>query len=380
MADLEPNVITPRDLEGYYRSIEVPFYVAWKSITRRDDPTGIFAVGFLMCLVPVIPLTLSLLTRALYGNPTLVVWRLRFAPSSFWFWWPTLTTVSFLFLLAMGRSQGRLTAYRIRLLSPQQLRFAYCYGTLDEIRRYRSSREPRHIREAEMYLNKLDTAMMRASTLDLAEGAYPYHYWQSDAWVGKWKHGEGPSVGISLKLPNWYRLKPDTEEIVKAFPRFVLVREYVADGKDLPDMESVLTDFAVYLYTEIPEVPGAAARPALEKAGTNALLRFARKVNALAPYKRQPLSLKANTGAPHYIAAFAKSITAFLTHENALATFFAWYVLSFLFVVVLLLLALRLFPAVRMSDTLMAMVISTPFVVAAAALVLTTRSHSSSSD
>jgi hypothetical protein len=231
-----------------------------------------------------------------------------------------------------------------------------------------------------MYLTKLVAAMMRASTLDLAEGAYPYHYWQSDAWVGKRKHGEHTSVGVRLSLPNWYRLQPDTEEIVKAFPRLPFLRERVADGKDLPDMESVLMDLAVYLYTEIPEVPGATPRPALEQAGTNALLSFARKVNALAPYKRQPPSLKTDRGARHHISALVGRITAFFTHENALATFFAWYVLSFLLVVVVLLLALRLFPAVRMSDTLMSMAISTPFVVAAAALVLRTRPHSSSPD
>ncbi len=242
MEDSQPSVVTPSDLEAYYRSIEVPFWVAWRAITRGDDPTGLFLFGFLLCFLPVIPFLASTLARIIYGNPTIHVWRLHFEPSSFWLWWPVSAIASFLLMLAIGRQQGRVAGYKIRQLSPQQLRFAYCYGAMDEMRRYRSSEAPQHIAEADAYLSKLVNAMMRASTLDLAEGAYPYHYWQSDAWVGWRKRGENVSVGIRLKLPNWYRLQPDTEEIVKAFPRMALLRERTADGKDLEVVESALTD------------------------------------------------------------------------------------------------------------------------------------------
>jgi hypothetical protein len=96
------------------------------------------------------------------------------------------------------------------------------------------------------------------------------------------------SVGIRLKLPSWYRLQPETEEIVKAFPRVSLLRERAADSKDLAVVESALTDLGTFLYTEITNVPGAAPPAALERVGTDSLLSFAKKVNALPAYKRQP--------------------------------------------------------------------------------------------
>jgi len=288
MGHSEQSVLAPGDLDGYYRSIEHPFWVAWGAISRRDDPTGTFLVSFLLCFVPVIPFLASGLVGMIYGKLTIHVWRLRFEPSSFWLWWPALASASFLLLLLIGKSQGRLTEHKIQQLSPQQLRFAYCYGALDEIRRYCSSGAPQQIETADAYLSKLVGAMMRASTLDLAEGAYPYHYWQSDAWVGRRASGEHASVGVRLKLPSWYRLQPETEEIVKAFPRLSLLRERAADGKDLAVVESALTDLGTFLYTEIANVPGAAPRAALEPVGADSLLSFARKVNALPPYKRLP--------------------------------------------------------------------------------------------
>jgi len=53
-------------------------------------------------------------------------------------------------------------------------------------------------------------------------------------------------------------------------------------------VESALTDLGTFLYTEIANVPGAAPRAALEPVGADSLLSFARKVNALPPYKRLP--------------------------------------------------------------------------------------------
>jgi hypothetical protein len=373
MGDSEPNVVAQSDLESYYRSIEHPFWVVWRAISHRDDPTGILLVGFLFCFVPVIPFLASRLAGIIYGNPTIVVWGLRFHPSSFWLWWPTLATTSFLVLLLMGRSQGRLIEYKTQQLSPQQLRFAYCYRALDEIRRHRSSGARQHIETADAYLGNLVGAMMRASTLDLAEGAYPYHYWQSDAWVGRRKSGEHASVGIRLKLPSWYRLEPETEEIAKAFPHLSRLRERAADGKDLAVVESALTDLGTFLYTEIANVPGAARRATLERVGADSLLSFARKVNALPPYKRQPRSPQPRGPFLQGLAARGRWLTAILTHENVIAVFFAWYLLTLVLEVAACLVAFRLFPTLSMDTPLMATAIGTPFLVAAVALVLSKR-------
>jgi hypothetical protein len=373
MGHSELSAVAPGDLDGYYRSIEHPFWVAWRAISRRDDPTGIFLVGFLLCLVPVIPFLASALAGIVYGKPTVHVWRLRFEPSSFWLWWPALTFASFLLLLLIGRSQGRLTEHKIQQLSPQQLRFAYCYGALDEIRRYCSSEAPQHIETADAYLSKLEGAMMRASTLDLAEGAYPYHYWQSDASVGRRTSGEHASVGVRLKLPSWYRLQPETEEIVKAFPRVSLLRERAADGKELAVVESALTDLGTFLYTEIINVPGAAPRTALERVGTDSLLSFARKVNALPEYKRQPRKPEPRGRSLQGLRTLGAWLTAILTHENVIAAFFGWYFFTVVLEVAAFFVAFRVAPKLSMDTALLATAIGTPFVVAAAALVVSKR-------
>ena len=382
MGHSELSVVAPSDLEGYYRSIEHPFWVAWRSISRRDDPTGIFLVGFLLCFVPVVPFLASTLAGIIYGRPTIHAWRLHFEPSSFWLWWPASATASFLVLLLIGWSQGRLTEHNIQQLSPQQLRFAYCYGALDEIRRYCSSGAPLHIETADAYLGELAGAMMRASTLDLAEGAYPYHYWQSDAWVGRRTSGEhaglrygrlDASVGVRLKLPSWYRLQPETEEIVKAFPHVSRLKERAADRKDLAVVESALTDLGTFLYTEIANVPGAAPRAALERLGTDSLLSFARKVNALPPYKRQPRKPEPRGRFVQGLGTLGRWLTAILTHENVIAAFFGWYFLALVLEVAAFFVAFRLVPKLSMDTALVATAIGTPFVVAAAALVVSKR-------
>jgi len=277
MGHSELSAVAPGDLDGYYRSIEHPFWVAWRAISRRDDPTGIFLVGFLLCLVPVIPFLASALAGIVYGKPTVHVWRLRFEPSSFWLWWPALTFASFLLLLLIGRSQGRLTEHKIQQLSPQQLRFAYCYGALDEIRRYCSSGVPQHIETADAYLSRLVGAMMRASTLDLAVGGLSVSL-LAVRCVGQAADERGTRLRRSpLKpaelVPPAARDRRDR----KGFPRVRLLRERAADGKDLAAVESALTDLGTFLYTEIANVPGAAPRAALERVSTDSLLSFARK-------------------------------------------------------------------------------------------------------
>jgi hypothetical protein len=157
------------------------------------------------------------------------------------------------------------------------LRFAYCYGALDEIRRYCSSGVPQHIETADAYLSRLVGAMMRASTLDLAVGGLSVSL-LAVRCVGQAADERGTRLRRSpLKpaelVPPAARDRRDR----KGFPRVRLLRERAADGKDLAAVESALTDLGTFLYTEIANVPGAAPRAALERVSTDSLLSFARK-------------------------------------------------------------------------------------------------------
>ena len=181
-----------------------------------------------------------------------------------------------------------------------------------------------------------------------------------------------------MGLPSWYRLQPETQEIVKAFPRLTNLRERVVDSKDLAPVESALVDLAIFLYTEIANVPGAPPREVLERAGADSLLSFARKVNALPPYKRQPRKPEPRGRSARAVDVLSRGLIAVLTHENVIASFLGWYFLAVVLEIAILIPALKLFPRLSMDTTLLAAVTGTPLVVAASALVITKQRHNNS--
>ncbi len=276
----------------------------------------------------------------------------------------TSLVVSFSLLVVVIRFARAGKADRERWLSTKQMRFAYCYGAMDEIRRYRTTHLGRHIETALDYLNKIGTALMRASTLDLAEGLYPYHYWQSE------ETGYHRSVGVRVDRPKWYRLQPETEVIVRAFPKFLpRLTDRLKDRKDLAVVESALNDLAYYLYTEIPELSEGKSLSDLEQMGMESLLRFARQINDLPPYRSEPnpspkekVSLR--------VIAFGRSLSAIFVHDNLLISFFVWYLLMLLLFGGGFYLAFRYVPTLKMDSTIIATIVGGPVATAVTAVAI----------
>lgn len=372
MGDPATTGILYEDLEAYFRSIEQPFAETRRALSRGDGPLGYFILAFVLSLVPVIPFLLSEVLRLVYGPLAVEIWHLRFRISSFWFWWPASFLITLSLLLAVGKLWSPSEEEKSKWLSPQQMRFAYCYATVDEVRKYRRNHLARHIEAALGNLEKIGTAMMRASTLDLAEGAYPYHYWRLEMGAGPLAEaGVHRSVGVRLDRPRWYRLEPETEEIVRAFP-LVLPRlsDRIKDHRDLGAVDSALTELARYLYTEIPDVSDGASRPELEAAGAGALLGFARQINELPPYRSEPVARAPAERASQKAFLLGRRVAGAFTHSNVLVGFFCWYVLSLALVYASFRVAFIMVPALRVDSTVVATAVSAPLVVAITAVTI----------
>jgi hypothetical protein len=77
------------------------------------------------------------------------------------------------------------------------------------------------------------------------------------------------------------------------------------------------------------------------------------------------------------LGTLGRWLTAILTHENVIAVFFGWYFLTLVLEVTPFFVAFGVFPKLSMDTALLATAIGTPFVVAAAALVVSKRPTSS---
>jgi hypothetical protein len=179
------------------------------------------------------------------------------------------------------------------------------------------------------------------------------------------------SVGERVERPKWYRLEPDTELIVRAFPRFPpRLRDRLKDRKDLVTIESVLTDLAGYLYTEIPELSGSESQSAFERAGVESLLSFARRINDLPPYRSEPLPQTPKEKASEKILSLGRKLSAPFNHENALVSFWAWYVLLLVLFCTGFYIAFRYVPTLKIDSTVVATIVGGPIATAATAVAI----------
>ena len=366
-----PNtVISSTALQAYFKSIEDLFRETRTGLAAADkSPLGNFVLIFVFSLIPLIPYLLSKLAFVLWGPLVTGFRSFHFHVASFWFWWIVSFIASLSMLILVAKFSGPGPEEKRRWLSPQQMRFAYCYEAADEIRKYRTNHLDRHIETALQDLSEVATALMQASTLNLAEGIHPYHYWQLEAQARE--NQAHRSVGERVERPKWFRLEPDTELIVRAFPRFLpRLRDRLKDRKDLVTIESVLTDLAGYLYTEIPELSDSESQSAFERAGVESLLSFARRINDLPPYRSEPLPQTPKEKASEKILSLGRKLSAPFNHENALVSFWAWYVLLLVLFCTGFYIAFRYVPTLKIDSTVVATIVGGPIATAATAVAI----------
>lgn len=180
----------------------------------------------------------------------------------FWFWWVAFFVVSLALLLLTVKFSGVAADEKKKWLSPPQMRFAYCYGVVDEIRNYKTNQLQRHIDTALEYLDKTSKSLLPPPAIPI--DVYPAQYWRREIQLSQ-EQAAGLN-GAMIGPPKWYRLRPGTELILKAFAEFMLkLRDRLKDRKDLPTIETALTFLASYQYLEIPELSDSKSEARFEE-------------------------------------------------------------------------------------------------------------------
>lgn len=365
-AKLAPNV-----LADYFNSIKQAFGETQEGLERDKRSLGPFIFVFVFSLIPVIPFLLSKIMSLLFGSAIIGFRAVHFSVASFWFWWIVSFVATLSLLLVLNRLIRPREKEKKRWLSPAQMRFAYCYGAADELRKYLTNRRGNHLEIADKYVLQIGIAIVRSSTLDLVEGVYPYHYWQPEIRTLAQDSKSNRSIGLVVPRPKWYRLQPDTESILEAF-RFFLgkLRDRLKDRKDLVEIESALMDLSRYLYTEIPEVSGSDSDSDLERIGIESLLSFAQQINGLPLYRSETPHQKTSETASQRIISFAKKLSWPFNQENLLLSFCAWYVLFLVLFSAGFYLAFRHFNSLKIDTTIVATLVGGPIATAITAATI----------
>jgi hypothetical protein len=279
-------------------------------------------------------------------------WRIHFHLASFWFWWVAFFIVSLTFLLLALKFSGVSPDEKKKWLSPPQMRFAYCYAVVDEIRKYKTNQLPRHIDTALEYLDKTSKSLIPRPAFPI--DIYPDQYRQRQIQLS-----QAQATGLNDNVigpPKWYRLRPETELILKALGEFTMkLRDRLKDRKDLPTIETALTYLASYQYFEIPELSDSKSEGRFEE-GIQSLVNFAQQVTSQAPYRSEQLKVTPKEKLSLKLVALVSRVTALHKHENALVAFFFWLVFLLLLFSGVFAVALR-YSAIKMDSTILTMVI-----------------------
>lgn len=356
-------------LEQYFNSIEKPFQETLEGLQREQRSLAVFGVIYALCAIPVIPYVAYKTASRMLGSRIVEFRGFHLSLSSFWFWWIALFFATLAILILAMKVLHPSKKEKKRWLSPPQMRFAYCYGMAHEIRSYLTNRRDIHLVTAQKYVKSIAMAMKGSGTIAFEGGVYPY--WQPDI-IGAVEGLEVPhSAWLRAASPRWYRLQPDTEQILRAFNHFLSKSsDRLRDRKDVIAIESAATDLAKYLYTEIPEFSDSKPQSSFERAGIDALLRFARQINELPAYRSETASSTPKERLSGRLLAVGRKLSWPFVQENLLLSFLSWYALFLGLFAVGLYSAFRYVQSLRMDSTLVAMLVGGPIATAITAATL----------
>lgn len=359
------TAIAPNVLDAYFKSIEEPFRETCAGMAKKDGPNASFVLGFVFCLIPLFPYLVYRLLEWRLGTKQMSFRFVHVNVWSFWFLWLAFFVVSLAALIVATRVSGPSKEEKAHWLSPQQMRFAYCYATVDEIRHYKTNQLSRHIEKASEYLRSTSKSLKPSRVVSIDEG-------------GEIGYLLGPQVQVHhAHRPAWYRLRPETELILKGYSEFLpKLRDRLKDRKDLVDVEAALTDLAGYRYTEIPEISSNKSEVNFEQVGEESLLSFARRVTSLSPYRSEPEKQTPKDKLSRKILSFGHRTSSLFSHQNVLVAFLAWWILMFVLFCGGFYIAFRLVPALKMDTTVVTAMIGGPITTAVAAVTIPRLSHS----
>lgn len=251
------------------------------------------------------------------------------------------------------------------------MRFAYCYGVVNEIHNYKTNHLSRHIQTASEYFETVATSLVRARTLDLADGIYPDQYWRTEIEFSEPQVAALRSLGFHGTRPYWYRLEPETEDILSAFGNLVpKLRDRLRDRKDLTIIELALTDLAGYFYTEVPEISDGTDETSLRGLGMASLRSFSQKLKDLPAYSSERQRPTPEEKVSRKVVSTGQRVSALFNHENLLVAFVAWYLLLLLLFLAGFYFALHYVPGVKVDSTVITAIVGGPIATAITAVTI----------
>lgn len=369
-------------LAEYFKSIEHSYIETVRARQRRNWPEllGISAfVLLIFSVLPIIPFALTRVMPLILKSNSAVVFGHQLGISSLWLWWPICSLILFLLLLLLIRWETWSDARNAKKwLSEPQMRFCQCYSIIQEIEKYRTNGLPQHIDKAMQHWHKLLQMLRRMLRpfIQVPSAAFSHLEKESggkdgDSLPKQHRFVLYPEIdALKVQFP-WFRLDSFTESAIKAFYSLPSkVEDRLKDKKDLPEVASCLLFLGQYLYSRIPDVPAHEGFESLADYGNQSLHQLSEELQKLPAYATESKPAKPRTYVWKRVLLGLQALTAPFTHENLLACFMAWYVLTLLLTVGTLRVVLHFLPSVNVDSVLVSLIVGGPLACAVSAVAL----------
>jgi hypothetical protein len=390
-------------LDSYFQSITTALDATLSAENSRlytYDGTSVtifFFFFLLFSLIPALPALAYFLSRWISKPLMLNMYGIHLSLHSFLFWYLMISALSAICLgirLKYSSIRQKNTAPAINtaeLLNESQMRFALFYSVKSEVDSYRTNKLPVHIEKANVLWRKLLPSLQEALGPETDYGMdFPnvpmYPDWQlAIARPRSDFDGRGrkffPQVHKLLAKFSWFKLNASTESIIAAFDGLrSKLSGRIRDKKDLFQVSNCLLPLSLYLYTLIPDITDAEEeKEKLDSFQELSLRYFVQEMTSLADYTPETrVDSKTEKSAVNK-AKVGGILSATVGNPAPFLRFVSIWVIIQLFVAISISAFLSTMKALKLDSTLIALLIGSPFAIAAAltAIPITARKENS---
>ena len=380
--DLKPT------LDEYFRSIEPTFKARSDSTNTHYDgfPTStIFFLIFFFSLVPLIPALMRIVAEHFFPVHIYSFWGVKLSNQSFLFWYLIALAVSgSLFKIRLSYSSAQERKFNLsqpprpERLSKHQLRFALCYSVEAEIDLYRINKRNIHIDTATKlwheFMDSLEQIfgfgykpMSMADRLDIHRERFRLEK-EGLPSSPSTKDSFFPDVQSQIRQFSWFKLDVRTAEIIRAFDSLrSKLSGRIADRKDLFEVSQSLFPLSSYLYSEIPDLADTESeKESLANVSRCALEIFTEEMEKLAFYSPEEKPIPKPTKAEASKARIGVLLDRTVSNGNRFLRFCSIWIIFQIFCGFAVFGFISEVKGLKLDSTLIALLIGSPFAVAAA--------------
>jgi hypothetical protein len=340
--------LTPiEQLQAYFDSIRSAFD-AGNIATRRNYDSFLILSMLLLFLTAILMLIVSFTTtyRQLFSS------RDRADIVAFFIGGGAMMAASFLFIFVRPMIHALETKRGSKSLTPRQMLFSLCWTIADELEKFERNRLI-HLQKQILQLWAKLVMYFRWNFDLVSYETVSFHYLPSP---GSRLAPRAEAVAIAL---NWRSTQPSTYKIVNSLNELHLkVSPRLKEGKDVPQIVIALRHLGAFVYSTLQQDQVVAVW------GYEELLKFAETVSAL-PTVQVPVETE--PGLPKRV--FLK-VGGWLRHPSIGVAFFSWLVLFEVLFVAFCFFAFRVYPSLRINETIVAMLIGGPIAAAISMLAV----------